>query len=365
MDAVPSGAESSDAKKRKTTNDYLRSLDLSESEFSFLPYSKRLQWLERLNLEWAKEFKALPEEVGNLRSLEVLNLRGSGIQRIPSSIGKLQCLKDLSLKDTIVSDLPEEIGNLGSLEILQLSGCTKLSPIPPVIFKLQNLKHLHLTRMYGSLVTLPEEIGNLISLEYLSLSASRIKTLPSTICRLHNLKLLGLQRMNQLSELPKEIGNLTNLICLDLNESDKVGKLPTSFGKLKKLQYFEFDFSENNKDQKLKLAKDHPSLLYFDQYFRDSLNEIDNQLVRNRVRFNTSKMETSSGLLPFMLEGATRAYSDKSIEVPSYVKSYYNRTYMGFPPAPKTSSADALYQLLTIRRDAFIGALVERGKNRE
>lgn len=363
MDVVPSSAGGSDAKKRKTTNDYLRSLDLSESEVSSLPYSiESLQWVESLNLAWAKRFKALPEEVGNLRSLKVLNLRGSGIQNIPPFIGKLQCLKDLNLKDTKVSDLPEEIGNLGSLEILHLSG-TMLSQYPPVIFKLQNLKQLHLTRIYGSLVTLPEEIGNLISLEYLSLNNSRIQKLPSTICKLHNLKLLGLQQMNQLSELPKEIGNLINLICLDLQYSNKVGKLPTSFGKLKNLQYFEFDFSENDDDQKLKLAKDHPSLLYFGPYYRESLNELDNQLVRNRVRFNTTKMERSSGLLPFMLKGATRAYSDKSIEVPSYVKSYYACTYMNFVRAPKTSSADALYQLLTIRRDAFIGALVERGKN--
>jgi len=64
---------------------------------SIPPTIGRLRNLKVLVLEEAKKIAQLPEEIGDLKSLEILNLRNSSIESIPGSIAKLVNLRILNL----------------------------------------------------------------------------------------------------------------------------------------------------------------------------------------------------------------------------------------------------------------------------
>jgi hypothetical protein len=131
--------------------------------------------------------KNLPEEIGNLSSLNKLNLRHSDITSLPTYIGKLQNLKEIDLSRTgKLKNLPEEIGNLSNLNKFELC-FSKIRSLPTSIGKLQNLKEIDLSGT-SQLENLPEEFGNLSSLNKLNLRSSKIRSLPTSMYRLHNLR---------------------------------------------------------------------------------------------------------------------------------------------------------------------------------
>lgn len=374
--------------------DYLKSLDLSKSSFrcvsdriahlqslevlnlnyteqlSHLPPSiGKLQNLKVLRLRDTKSLSTLPEEIGNLGSLEVLDLLWSAITTIPSSIGNLSNLKELDLRAADkLSFLPEEIWNLVALEELVLTGASKVTTIPSSIGKLQNLRRLFLSNLF-QLESLPEEIGNLTSLEYLSLARTKLSSLPSTIGNLQNLRLLSLLNVTTLSDLPIEIGNLANLVSLDLEDCTNIGTLPTSFERLTKLRYLKFDFGvnwwrggretyyERNTNKALALVKQLPSLLYLGRWSHGIVGEA---LLYNRMRFHVLKMERTPGLWPYILKNASTAFEARSITQPSVVAYYYRSNRLYEVEDDSISSQDAIYRLLTIGRDEFVGALVRR-----
>ncbi|KAA3453949.1 disease resistance protein RGA2-like isoform X1 [Gossypium australe] len=77
------------------------------------------------------------------RHLKILNLSGSGIERLHRSIGDLIYLRYLDLSNTPLQTLPETVGHLCNLRTLDLSGCTNLLELPGEIVKLVNLMHLN------------------------------------------------------------------------------------------------------------------------------------------------------------------------------------------------------------------------------
>lgn len=87
-------------------------------------------------------------------------------------------------------ELPEEIGDLASLNILTLN-FSYMTSLPPFVGKLQNLTVLDLevTKKFS---TPPEEIGDLVSLKVLNLNMSMIRSFPSSVKRLRNLESLNL-----------------------------------------------------------------------------------------------------------------------------------------------------------------------------
>lgn len=108
----------------------------------------------------------LPESVGNLKSLQILNLDENQLITLPESIGNLKSLQELYLENNQLTFLPESIGNLQSIQVLDMQ--------------------------INQLNTLPESIGNLISLQILYLGRNRLVSLPESMWLLKNLKSIRL-----------------------------------------------------------------------------------------------------------------------------------------------------------------------------
>lgn len=164
-------------------------LVLHGPQISSLPKSiGQLRTLQFLDLEDAN-ITALPESIGQLTALQRLNLRNTNISVLPESLGQLSALERLDLSFTKITTLPESIGHLFALEILDLS-FTKISELPESIGQLHALKSLRL----GStpITSLPESIGQLRALENLRLWSTNLSTLPDSIGQIRCLKLLDI-----------------------------------------------------------------------------------------------------------------------------------------------------------------------------
>ncbi|KAJ0044360.1 hypothetical protein Pint_04533 [Pistacia integerrima] len=77
----------------------------------------------------------------NLRTLHLIYCKLEGI----SSLGKLKRLEILSLEGSVFGELPDELGELSQLRLLNLFGCISLKRIPPnVLRRLSHLEELYI-----------------------------------------------------------------------------------------------------------------------------------------------------------------------------------------------------------------------------
>jgi Leucine-rich repeat (LRR) protein len=162
--------------------------------------------LVELDISCLENLEDLPVEIGNLKKLEKLIIdNGNG------------CQMNISV--------PESIGNLSNLKVLNLYGALDPTPsdtnepIPPSRVK-----------------SLPGTIGKLQNLEELDLGRNRIKSIPSQIASLQKLKKLALD-FNDIHELPPFVGNLKNLQELSVRANGGI-KLPKSLSNLSGLKIF-------------------------------------------------------------------------------------------------------------------------------
>ncbi|XP_048136914.1 disease resistance protein RPV1-like [Rhodamnia argentea] len=218
--------------------DELRRLSLYQcTKIKELPESVgKLKSLVELDLSWTSIFH-LPDSIGNLKQLKVLRMSHiSGMTKLPSVIGKVEKLEELDASNcwNLIGEVPEEIGSLSYLRILNLSD-TRISGLPNSIGSLKQLKVLRISHMRG--ITrlpkaiglaekleeldargcrnltgeIPEEIGKLSYLRILDLSDTRISGLPTTVSGLSNLQTLNLELCLELEKLPELPRNLTCL----------------------------------------------------------------------------------------------------------------------------------------------------------
>ncbi|KAJ9160431.1 hypothetical protein P3X46_025832 [Hevea brasiliensis] len=102
------------------------------------------------------------------KSLRTLKLKGSNIEKVPSSIGKLKHLRYLDVSDTKIKVLPESITKLYNLQTLRFLRCKSLEELPGnKICNLISLRHIEFS--YDR--HMPSKVGRLTCLERLSLFA--------------------------------------------------------------------------------------------------------------------------------------------------------------------------------------------------
>jgi len=165
-------------------------------------------------------------------ALTVLILHGTHLRRLPENIGDLHCLSVLEIKAPCLEILPDSICQLAGLEYLILEE-TQVSALPNGI---GNLSRLYAVKVRNSRLTkLPESIKELVCLQYLCLEYNQLECLPSEIGSLTDLKRLDVRHNYQLCVLPESLGNLIHLeeLCLDMTG---ITRLPDSICRLVNLQ---------------------------------------------------------------------------------------------------------------------------------
>ena len=217
--------------------------DLSGCSMTALPASigswKRTpKSLIELNLCRCTKLTALPEEIGELKTLERLDVRGcSSLVALPAAIGELSALRTLELDEcSSLAALPATIGELKALTKLDLRECTGLAALPDAIGVLKALTQLDLYEC-SSLAALPDSIGKIGALTRLNLGGCvSLSYLPDTFGKLKALKNLNLAACTSLSALPDTMNGLEALEGLCLGGCSSLALSPDALDGLGALQ---------------------------------------------------------------------------------------------------------------------------------
>eukprot|EP00253_Pinus_taeda_P030457 PITA_30457 len=195
-----------------------------------------LQSLRVLILERCSEMKSLPECFGNLTNLQQIRLSHcSALENLPASFCKLIKLQSLDLQYcTNVTMSSQTLGNICTLEYMNLTGRGKIEILPPQVARQRSLEQLYLR--ISNLKELPSAIGELSALEVLVVEAPLLDLLPPSLCDLKNLKELHLSECKELKCLPASLGNLKELKELQLYDCRELKYLPASLGDLQNLK---------------------------------------------------------------------------------------------------------------------------------
>ena len=147
-------------------------------------------------------------DFSRVTNLKMLILDGcTQLCKIHPSLGDLDKLARLSLKNCINLEHFPGIGQLVSLEDLILSGCSKLEKFPDIF--------QHMPCLWK-----------------LCLDGTAITELPSSIGYATELVRLGLKNCRKLRSLPSSIGKLTLLETLSLSGCSDLGKCEVNSGNL-------------------------------------------------------------------------------------------------------------------------------------
>jgi small GTP-binding protein len=232
----------------------LQSLDLSFNQLESLPESLgQLAELQSLRLP-DNHLRALPECLGQLSQLRSLNLSNNHLEALPECLGQLSELRSLDLSDNHLKALPECLGRLSKLQSLNLC-YSRLTALPESLGLLTQLQSLDLTANYCKLTELTELLGQLTQLSELHISGIPLGKLPESVARLTKLTTLSAAAA-ELDSVPEWLGDLSSLqeLCIG-NISDhsnvvstwdhgnRLRTLPDSIGRLRNLRVL--DLSHN------------------------------------------------------------------------------------------------------------------------
>ncbi|KAG8378351.1 hypothetical protein BUALT_Bualt08G0128300 [Buddleja alternifolia] len=219
-------------------------LQMHQNSFSgSVPNFGNLRLLQRLRIRennLTGDFRFL-SSLANCQYLQVLQISTNPLNGVlPTSIGNLSTsLQDFSaLECNIMGAIPFEIGNLSSLQILRLNSNQLTGELPQELRNLAYLEELSVgdNALSGSV---PSFMFNISTLKYLDLASNHFSgSLLSTIgmgLSLLNLEELDL-RSNRLSgPIPSYINNASKLTLLQMQNNSFSGYVP-NFGNLRLLQ---------------------------------------------------------------------------------------------------------------------------------
>ncbi|RWR74891.1 putative disease resistance protein RGA3 [Cinnamomum micranthum f. kanehirae] len=148
--------------------------------------------LRTLLLFGSSTIKEVPHSLfDHLKFLRALDLSGTKIENLSSSLGKLKHLRYLDLSGLDITELPESMTDLCNLQTLKLNRCRSLSLLPSGMSKMVKLRHLEIEDT-DDLTFLPSGLGRLSSLR--TLSKFTVGDEKNRGCKIGELKNLNLLR---------------------------------------------------------------------------------------------------------------------------------------------------------------------------
>lgn len=165
----------------------------------------------------------------HLRSLFFYRCFVGGATRLPAFLGRLgPMLRSLVVRDNeLTGGIPEELGNLTGLRVLDLHGNWLSSSVPSSLRRLTRLRLLDLS--YNQLNgPLPD--FSFPDLTVMDVSHNHLQgRIPSSISQCNSLVKIDLSRNLLAGPIPPLLGELTDLILLDLSHNRLSGPFPCSF----------------------------------------------------------------------------------------------------------------------------------------
>ncbi|XP_065616967.1 LOW QUALITY PROTEIN: disease resistance protein RUN1 [Quercus suber] len=203
----------------------LSELYLNETAIKDLPLSvELLTGLIKLDLRGCKNLSSLPNACYSSMSLKILTLSGcSKLDALPESLGNLKGLEELDVSGTAIKYLPTSINYLKNLRVLSLRGCKGLSPKPSN--KLFSFPSMQKRRSPDPTAMLEFSLSGLWSLTELDLSYCNLQAIPNAFDCLSSLLKLNLEG-NNCDSLPKSMILLSNLKDLVLSCCTNLQSLP-------------------------------------------------------------------------------------------------------------------------------------------
>ena len=187
----------------------------------------------------------VPTVLGLLNELQVLTITNANfVGTLPSELFRLHQLKRMNVISSLNGTLPLEMGELRSLEYLELRDNSFGGQIPTELGLLQSLTYLHISdHKYFTEASIPSEFGNLSSLKTLHLSRNGLRgVLPSELFGLVSLEELNLSENSLNGPLPLSL-DLMSLREMDLSRNLFTGMLPGALGSLESLEVLRMDVS--------------------------------------------------------------------------------------------------------------------------
>ena len=161
--------------------------------------------LKILTLSGCSKLEELPENLGNLKGLEELDLSGSAIKVLPTSIKLLKYLKELSLRGC------KGLSFKSSNKLFSFSFMQQRSPDPMAMLECSLSGLWSLTKLdlsHCNLQAIPDAFDCLSSLLILNLEGNEFIWLPKSMIQLSNLQDLFLRGCSNLRSLPKLSSNI-------------------------------------------------------------------------------------------------------------------------------------------------------------
>ena len=184
--------------------------------------SGELAGLKRLDL--SAGLTEFPREIFDLAdSLEILNLSGNALTRLPDDLPRLARLRVLFCSDNPFTELPAVLGRCAALEMVGFKA-NRIRHVPPTALP-PRLRWLILTD--NQVPHLPAEIGRCGQVQKLMLAGNQLAQLPSELAHCRQLELLRISA-NRFEVMPEWLPSMPRLTWLACAGNRMEGSVPAA-----------------------------------------------------------------------------------------------------------------------------------------
>lgn len=168
----------------------------------------KLGGIRRLDLSCG--LTEFPPEIFSLAdSLEILNLSGNQLDRLPADLHRLHRLQVIFCSDNRFTELPAALGSCARLEVVGFKA-NRIHAVPAAALP-PRLRWLILTD--NCVDTLPDELGRRPRLQKLMLAGNRLQALPASLSDCRQLELVRIAA-NRFESFPELLTTLPRLAWL-------------------------------------------------------------------------------------------------------------------------------------------------------